>query len=159
MTIPAGTATGTYYVIAKADGANVVSEVTETNNTKYSTAIKIGPDLTVSALTVPTSAKIGATISITDTTKNIGAEDAGASTTKFYFSTNSAFDGNDTYLGSRDIPTLIASTTNSGSTSVTIPAGTATGTYYIIAVADADNVIAELTETNNTYARSISIVP
>ena len=38
---------GTYYVIAQADGASEVPETTETNNTKFSAAIKVGPDLVV----------------------------------------------------------------------------------------------------------------
>ncbi|MBI4685328.1 MAG: S8 family serine peptidase, partial [Nitrospirae bacterium] len=118
------------------------------------------PDLVVSSLTVPSNAGAGATITITDTTKNNGPGDAGTTTTKFYFSTNTVFDGSDTYLGGREIPALAASTTNSGSTSVTIPAGTATGTYYIIAVADANNVVSEVTETNNTkYSIAIKIGP
>jgi hypothetical protein len=43
VTIPAGTATGTYFIIAKADADNAVVETAETNNTKYSSAIKIEP--------------------------------------------------------------------------------------------------------------------
>ncbi len=44
-----------------------------------------------------------------------------------------------------------------GSTSVAIPAGTGTGTFYIIAKADADGVIPELSEINNTKSKSIKI--
>src|SRR5262249_44934594 len=42
---------------------------------------------------------------------------------------------------------------------VTIPAGTGPGTFYIIAKADSGNTVAETSETNNTRSRSISIGP
>ena len=86
MTVPATTAGGTYYVIAQADGASEVPETTETNNTKFSAAIKVGPDLIVSAMSAPVSAAAGGTISVTDTTKNQGAGTAGGSSTGFYLS-------------------------------------------------------------------------
>ncbi|MBI4685215.1 MAG: hypothetical protein HY755_08445 [Nitrospirae bacterium] len=154
VTIPAGTS-GTYYIIAMADSGNVVAEIYEYNNTTY-TNITIGSDLVVSSLTVPSTAGAGKSISISDTTKNNGAGDAGASTTKFYFSTDTVLDAGDTLLGSRAVPALAADATSSGSTTVTIPSGTS-GTYYIIAMADADNAVAEINENNNTYIKTISI--
>jgi subtilase family serine protease len=36
LTIPAGTAAGSYYLIAKADGDTLVPETNETNNTRVS---------------------------------------------------------------------------------------------------------------------------
>jgi subtilase family serine protease len=42
-------------------------------------------------------------------------------------------------------------------TALTIPAGTAPGTYYLIAQVDADSAVAETQEGNNTNARSIQI--
>jgi len=58
-------------------------------------------------------------------------------------------DASDVPLGSRAVPALAAGASNSGSTAVTIPTGTASGTYYILAVADADNVVVETGENNN----------
>ena len=89
-----------------ADDGKVVSETNETNN-KKSKAIYIGPDLIVSTITAPTSAVRGTTISITDTTKNKGCGTAGASTTKFYLSTNTTINiGVDYELGTRPVPAL-----------------------------------------------------
>ena len=48
LTIPSTTGTGSYYVIAKADGNDAILETSETNNT-YSRSIKIGGDLVISA--------------------------------------------------------------------------------------------------------------
>jgi subtilase family serine protease len=119
-----------------------------------------GADLLVSTWTAPATAVPGSTINITDTTKNQGTGTASASTTKLYWSTNSTWDAGDTYLGARPLPALAAGTTNSGSTTVTVPAGACSGTFYIIAKADADNVVAEGTkETNNTKYKSIKAGP
>ncbi len=162
VTIPAGTCSGTYYIIAKADADGVVSETNETNNTKYK-SIKVGPDLIVSALTAPLTVGPGQIISVNDTTKNRGGCPSGASTTKFYLSTNRAYDAGDTELGSRAIPSLIVGAkspaTGSASTSVTISAGITSGTYYIISRADADGVVTEANESNNNKSKSITISP
>ncbi|MBI5408189.1 MAG: hypothetical protein HZA14_02350 [Nitrospirae bacterium] len=158
VTIPSGTCTGTYYLIARADGNNEISETSETNNTKNKT-IKLTIDLTVSTLMAPTTGGAGQMITVTDTTKNSGGCTAGATTTKIYLSTNSAWDAGDTYLGERAIPSLMAGATNTGGTAVTIPSGTTGGTYYLIARADANNAVAESSETNNNKSKTIKIGP
>jgi subtilase family serine protease len=107
------------------------------------------PDLTVSSLTVPATAGAGTTITITDTTQNNGSGNAPSSTTSFYLSGNSWLDAPDILLGSRTVPALGAGTGSTGSTSVIIPSGTATGTFYIIAKADAPGAISESSESNN----------
>lgn len=152
VTIPAGTPAGVYYVLAVADSANVVVETAETNNVKASLAVRVGADLIVSALSAPAIAGPGATIVVTDTTSNQGAGDAGSSNTAFYLSTNLTVDAGDTQLGARAVPALAAGATNSGSTSLVIPAGTPTGNYYIVANADNANQVLENNETNNARA-------
>ena len=71
FTIPPTTPTGTYYVIAKADSAAAITETNESNNTKFSGAIRIGPDFDMDSFSVPAGAGAGTTISVTDNTKNI----------------------------------------------------------------------------------------
>ncbi|MBI4684170.1 MAG: VCBS repeat-containing protein [Nitrospirae bacterium] len=158
VTIPDGTATGIWYIIARADADEVVSETSETNNNKAD-SIKIGPDLIASRITVPTSATRGMTITVKDITKNNGGGDAGASTTRYYLSTNTTYEsGVDTELGTgRPVPALLAGAINSGSQSVTIPSGIATGAYYIIAVSDANKIVTETSETNNNKYKTITI--
>ena len=65
----------------------------------------------------------------------------------------------DPELGGRSVPALGLGGTSATSTLLTIPAGTAPGNYYVIAECDAASVVAELTETNNTKARAITITP
>jgi subtilase family serine protease len=156
ITIPADSVSGSAYILALADGENVVDEISETNN-KYGRLIKIGTDLRISSLSAPTTAGPGQNITITDTTKNQGGAAAEASTTMFYLSANSIVDESDSTLGSRNIPALAAGASSSGSTSVTIPENAASGSYYLIAVADAEEVVVETSETNNKYTRLIKI--
>ncbi len=156
VTIPAATELGTYFILVSADSSNAVLESAETNNVSYGTT-RVGPDLTEFALTVPTTAVGGATISVTDTVKNTGGGSAGASTTRFYLSSNFTFDASDQEIGNRSVIALGPNATNAGSASVTIPTGTAPGLYYIIAVSDAGNAVTETSETNNTRAASIRI--
>ncbi len=159
LTIPASTTPGTYYIIAKADGASAVQETQELNNVKFSTAIKIGPDLIESSTVVPTAAGAGFPLTIADTVKNQGSSPAGPSTTSFYLSTNSSLDSTDTFLGSRSVAALNAGTTNSGSTTVTIPAGTELGSYFILVSADDTNAVLESAETNNVSYGTTKVGP
>jgi hypothetical protein len=115
-------------------------------------------DLIISALTAPTTGGAGQTITVSDTTKNQGAGTSGASTTRFYLSTNSTYDAGDTYLGQRSVPSLNPGASSSGSTTVTIPPGMC-GTNYIIARANADGANGETNENNNNKSKSIKIGP
>jgi hypothetical protein len=53
--------------------------------------------------------------------------------TAFYLAASSTPSPDDVVLESRVVPPLAPGISSSGSTSVTIPAGTAAGTFYIIA--------------------------
>jgi subtilase family serine protease len=156
VTIPENTTGGNWYIVAKADGQEVVAETSETNNT-YSRLIKIGSDLAVTSMSIPTTAGAGQSIVITDTTKNIGGGVADSSVTQFYLSINTVVDTSDTLLGSRSVSALTAGASSAGSTTVMIPESTAGGNWYIVAKADGEEVVPETSETNNTYARLIKI--
>jgi subtilase family serine protease len=159
LVVPAGSAGGTYYVIAYADGGKSLAETSETNNSRVSSSIKIGADLVVTLLTAPADAPIGGSISVTDTTKNQGAGPAGDSATGFYLSANSVLDAGDVFLGARTVGALAANASSSGTTALQIPAGTAAGSYYILAAADWAGVAPESVESNNTEVANIHIGP
>jgi subtilase family serine protease len=150
--IPPSTATGSYWILAKADWDNTVAESGETNNVRASAVIKIGPDLTVSALTAPGTGVAGGAISVSDTTNNQGGGTAGASTTRYYWSANTALDASDQAIGSRAVGPLAGGALASSTTTLTIPASAAAGSYYVIAQADGAGEVQEATETNNTRA-------
>ena len=106
----------------------------------------------------PVSLAAGANLTITDKVTNQGAGVASPSATRFYLSTNSTLDGADVVLGSRPVPELAGAASNTGSTTMAIPTATVPGTYYVIAQADADGVVAEIVETNNVLViRSIQV--
>ncbi len=157
VAIPAELPGGTYTIIAVGDAGGAITELDETNNTRIKT-LTVGPDLTVSTLSVPSAAAVGATIIVTDTTRNQGSA-AAASTTRFYLSLGTAKAAGDPEIGSRTVPALSLNGSSTSSTMLTIPAGTAPGNYYVIAECDAGNAVAELTETNNTKSRAITITP
>ena len=121
------------------------------------TAVSGSIDLIISSLSVPSSANACQVISISDTTKNQGTGSAGASTTKFYLSTDATYNRGDIYIGRRGVLVLAADASSSGRTRVTIPSSTTPGSYYIIAVADADRVVTESNEKNNNRTRAITI--
>jgi subtilase family serine protease len=125
-----------------------------------SAAFNNRPDLTVSALTAPASAGAGATISVTDTTKNLSGGPAfpGTSNTKIWLSTDAVLDASDTLLGARPVPSLNPLAFSTGATSVVIPAGKAPGSYFLIANADADGSVPESNEGNNVRTKAITVL-
>ena len=159
--LPADAAVGSYYVIARADDEGVVGEANETNNTRYVAGLKVGPDLIIAAITVPATAGSGTTISVTDTTRNEGAANAGESTTAFYLSTNSTFGGGDIRLGSRTINGIGAGQSTTSAVNLALPTTVAAGAYWLIAIADDGNAVVESVETNNsrTAATQLRVGP
>lgn len=154
VTIPPGTPTGAYYLLAVADADGALVETFETNNLQ-ARSIQVGGDVIVASVSAPASVGPGTSIVVTDTTTNQGGGSIGTTTTRYYFSTNSVLDAQDVVLGSRIVPALAAGASTSGSVTVTIPSGGASGSYFIIARADADDAEAEAAESNNVLARSI----
>jgi uncharacterized membrane protein len=155
VAIPAAAVAGSYYIIAKADAGNALTETSETNNTRYAIAA-IRPDLIVSTLVGPKSAVApGQLMTISETTTNQGTVATVVRTpTRFYLSTNWIHDAGDVALGDRAVEPLgPGSSSGPASTSVTVPPGTPAGSYYIIAKADADNLVQETSEANTRLLR------
>ena len=90
---------------------------------------------------------------------NQGAGAAGASTTRFYLSTNVSLDAS--RRRARWQPRVCRrwrrGAASGGTTQVTIPAGTAPGTYYFFVKADGEGVVVESQEGNNISWRVIQV--
>jgi len=157
--LPGGLATGTYYVLAQADANSEVPETIESNNTSSALQLRVGPDLAIASVTVTGPLASGGSFSVTDVTKNQGSGPSDSSSTRFYFSLNATLDASDTPLGSRPVGTLAAGAQQSGSTSLVLPSGLAGGSYYLLAVADGDGVVAETSESNNVWPAVIKVGP
>jgi subtilase family serine protease len=156
LTVPPETATGAYYIIAAADNGSQAAEEIENNNVRPR-FIQIGPDLRITAFTVPATGVAGTSIHVSDTTSNVGGAGAADVITRLFLSRNTKIDTSDTELGVRFVPPLGPNETHSATTAVSIPAGTAAGVYYVLGHVDRDNEVSEISEINNTASRKITV--
>ena len=144
VTLP-DVAPGFYYVLAQADADADAAESNEGDNVKAK-AILLGPDLTVKSMVFsPSSPTSSAPVTITLTINNLGGATAGGSITRIYRSGNGKLDGSDSLLAELPLGALGSGGTAAQATSLTLPAGT----YYVLAIVDAANTVAEAKETNN----------
>src|SRR5947208_278738 len=108
----------------------------EWDDCKASTAKKTvsGHYLTDTSVTNPPATVLdGSSFSVTDTVQNIGSAAAAASSTRHTLcSADSRSDVRSPDL-SRAVPSLASSATSSGTVTVTVSAGTAGGTYFLLA--------------------------
>jgi hypothetical protein len=119
----------------------------------------VPPDLVVTALTnPPANIPAGGNFNVTATTRNQGAGAAGASTTRFVLSLDAVRSGGDVLLTGTDaVPALAPATQAADTTNVTVPAGTAPGTYFLIACADDQGLIPESDNGNNCRASATTV--
>ncbi|PWU25149.1 MAG: hypothetical protein C5B48_02730 [Candidatus Rokuibacteriota bacterium] len=111
------------------------------------------PDLRETQVSGPPAAQPGTSISVSDTTENLGELSARASTTRFYLSITGLKNASAKLLGgSRAVPALDPGAMSSGTATVTIPSTTALGTYVLVACADDTHVVHEGNETDNCVA-------
>ena len=114
----------------------------------------------VAAPGAPAVAPAGATIDVTDVTRNAAANGGpafpGLSTTRFHLSADNVLDPGDVVLGGRRVPQLGPAQSDAGTTSLTLPAGVV-GSFFVIARADADSEVPETNEGNNTRSVRIRI--
>ena len=166
MRIPDTTQAGDYYICAKADEGGSVAESDEGNNTAC-TATRVTvplPDLVMRALSKTASTvAAGGSFAVSDTVKNQGGSSASSFAIGFVLSPNNIIgDGDDIALTpQQSVSGLGVGLSSSSSTSVTVPGSTATGVYYVGAIADVNGVVGESNETNNNRLASgtITVTP
>lgn len=112
------------------------------------------PDLTVTALTVPATARTGGTIAVASTVRNIGGSVARGAVVSFYLGTGTVRDAADVALGSRTVGAVGVNGTSTATTSLTLPATVAPGVYHLLAVVDEVGAVSERGEDNNVRASS-----
>lgn len=152
VTIGTNVASGNYYLIGVADANGQVAELNETNNYSTAQAINITgvPDLTISSLSSPvTTVQPGATLTLNYTEQNLGGGNVGYHYMDFYLSTDNVFDSDDTYLTYASISSLAAQSSYSDSVNANLSSSLSAGTYYVFAIADPYNYVAESNEDNN----------
>jgi subtilase family serine protease len=159
--IPATVPAGNYYLIAKTDAYNFVTETNEYNNSTY-TKIKIitpNVDLSVNTQRVnPAKAVAGNTINVSGYLYNHGTEYSYSTNLNFYISksentiADSAF-----YLGSYYSSSVNPEASVPFNQTLYLPEYFAAGEYFIVFVADAGNNQPEMNENNNIVSKKISI--
>jgi len=159
LTIPTSTISGNYYIICKADYANMITESDELNNISYRPITVISPlaDLSISSVYTNSSFNAGSTGSVSYIINNLGGLTGNASSVGLYLSKNNYLDTNDVLIGNYYEGLLNGNTNASKNTSITIPLSTATGSYYIIVAADYTNAVVESNENNNYSIYSIYV--
>jgi hypothetical protein len=159
VTMPAATTTGKKYIFAVADGAAVVAETDETNNTRRDTT-QIGPDLVVSSMKLTGTVQPGASLPLKSVAKNAGGGAAlSGSELRIYLSADKAIDASDTLLLTRTVLPLGPGAVDAATHTVTIPRSRPPGPYFLVGLADATGAVVETKESNNRKAVSIAIVP
>ena len=100
-----------------------------------------------------TTVPAGGFLNVTDMVSNVGYLDAGAFEIGFYYSANSPLTTGDSLGATRALTGLPSSgylsSNQSWANYVHFPKGVAPGTYYLAAIADRTNAVAEVNEANN----------
>lgn len=152
-TIPAATSTGTYYVAAVADCGTVVNEAVETNNIKRLDdpvlVRDIAPDFVPLEVSTTSAAASGEQLPVAVRFANLG-NDAGATHLRLVISDNPGATLMDRSIYDSMTPTMLGPPEET-TTSVwaTLPGDLASGTYYVGAVLDPDDLVDEVYEDNN----------
>jgi len=162
LTLPKTIPPGDYYVCARTDTANTVTELDETNNTLCSSGTVTVPkaDLTMTAAsTTATVVGVGKTLSLSNTVKNQGLFPTGAFAIAFHLSANTTYgDGDDIAVtATRSLTTLASGASSTGNTSLTVPTSTPFGVYHVCAMADSGGTVNETDETNNSLCTGTTV--
>ena len=145
---------GTYYYGACVDA--VTDESDTTNNCSGSVEVTVPepkPDLVVGTPSVSDSGpEAGGTFTLSATVKNEGEGSSGATTLRYYRSTDTTITASDTSVGTDAIAELAAAGTSDQSVDLTAP-GTS-GTYYYGACVDA---VTDESDTTNNCSGSVEV--
>ncbi len=119
----------------------------------------IKPNLTVDALTPPSSVKAGTTVPVYVRVKQHNIlTSSGACKTGIYLSANSSITTSDQLIAVVGVPKLGYQATAAGTLNVYIPTTAANGTCYIGAIVDYQGVVAESNESDNTKAVQVTCI-
>ncbi|MCX6550627.1 MAG: IPT/TIG domain-containing protein, partial [Acidobacteria bacterium] len=114
-------------------------------------------DLIISTLASPARLGPGESDLVTVTTRNEGTGGVPFSTSAIYLSSDTVVDASDVLLNTHTVPPLKANRTSRAVVEIQVPAGTPAGSYYLIAVADANSDVGESIETNNVRTKELRV--
>ncbi|WP_320019757.1 CARDB domain-containing protein [Labilibaculum manganireducens] len=157
LTIPLESSTGTQYILFYADYNRKIAETDETDNV---TAVEIfieHPDLEVLNQFVTPVIINTNSLQLAADIKNIGKGYARSSELGFYLSSDNLFDQTDEFLAKEPVEAITEGSSQSVNSNITLPSGLASGTYYIIFVADYSGKLGETDKDNNNAFCELSI--
>ena len=168
ITVPASTPAGVYRLGIDVDSSGNVVEVDETNNRFVASAPTIQvlpiPDLSLTGVSAPSGGVIGQTVGVTTTVTTTAAAVTAPFTVSIYLSTDATISpAADVLLACRSIASLAQGASDTATTTVTVPAGTSQGVYYLGAIVDSgapacggspSTTLPESNEANNSLASS-----
>ena len=162
LSVPTSVAVGNYYLLFVADYQNQVAESNETNNTASLGLSIIAPyvDLTIQQPYLSTySTTPGSSVGLSCYVTNQGNATASSSNVGYYLSADATLSANDVLLGSSYGGSLTGGSYGSyRSISATVPTATTPGSYYVLFVADYQNLVPESNKANNVSALNLTVV-
>ena len=169
IAVPAGTAPGDYFLIARVDPDNVVPEGSkESNNVSAPVAFKVGaptPNLKANSVgfTSATYAP-GATVTLSKNISNAGNADMTAPVkVTYYVSSNSVATVDDTPVKTDTLAPLAKGGTDAATVDITLPANLTAGKYWVGLCADYDpaanpqSQLQEISEGDNCVTSNTSL--
>lgn len=143
--LPAGLAPGTYYITAIADIKNHIPENDKSNNSKVGNVV-IGRDLSITGFSGSVN---GGNASYNITVRNQGQGTVTPSVA-LYLSPDAAVSGDDYPVAVIPAGTIPEGGEVTLTGTLPVPSGIPVGVYYLAALADPGNAVAETDETNNS---------
>lgn len=161
-TIPADTSTGAWHIGAIADCGAVVGEAAEANNSGRRadpiTVIDPAANFSPLAVTTPANAAAGEPTPVTVSVANLGNA-AAAATVRIVLSDNPGITTQDTLLFETPSPVTVAPTEEAAvSAWVSLPGDLPTGNYWIGAIVDPAEQVAEIYEDDNARSEGPILV-
>lgn len=146
LTIPVNTPAGAYYIGVLVDNTNKVNQSVKPYVCAKITVTAAAPDLVITSgapTATPSTVKAGGKVTLSAwTVKNVGTLGSGGFSNGFYLSTDSTISSGDTYLDGNSNGSLAPGAQfNWGAPTLTIPANTPPGTYYIGILVDNTNKV------------------
>lgn len=106
-------------------------------------------DLFASSWTVPGAAVVGSPFALHDVVSNLGSGSAPPTITSYWLSTDGVLATGDLYLGAGIVGPIDAHLGSANDVSLTVPAGSGSGTFYLFVFPDQSYEVPEINEANN----------
>jgi subtilase family serine protease len=160
LRVPAGTPDGQYYVLFVADETDVAVELAEDDNVVALTLLvgDAAADLVPENVSIPTPTVLaGETLGVGLSVRNAGAADAADARLVYFLSEDTQLDAADKQLSFDKIDALAAGASGPEGADLRVSSATPSGSYFVLFVVDADEVIDESDERNNLVAVAVTV--